>query len=353
MNWVPRMQRALLMGLVLLAPSARAATADLSFQRVELAGTYPFPVYANHDLGSDLSAIEQIVFVFHGLQRDGDAYFEAAQSLAANAHVDPATTLLIAPNFFDHTDTAKRSDLGGLPLWNDTGWMQGDVAVAGPTVSSFAVIDDLIQRFTDHAHLPKLRRIVIAGHSGGAQLVDRYAALNHADERIRGLGIDLSYVIANPSSYLYFTPVRPSGSAFVPYSLGVCPAYDQYRYGMQQLVPYANGASSAEVFRTFAKREVSFLWGTDDIDPNQRVLDKSCGAEAQGPSRYVRGHSFWRYEHLLDHDGSPLQHRAFDVVGVGHDQARMLGSKCAAALLFGPQTTVDKGADCVAVDAQQ
>ena len=38
------------------------------------------------------------------------------------------------------------------------------------------------------------------GHSGGAQLVQRYAVLNNVDGPLRRDGLALRYVIANPST---------------------------------------------------------------------------------------------------------------------------------------------------------
>jgi hypothetical protein len=289
--------------------------------------------------------------VFHGALRDGDKYFEAAEALASHAHVDPQTTLIVAPNFFDDIDARKRGDLTGMPLWKTTGWMEGAAAVDGEAVSSFGVIDDLLVRLSDPASTPHLKRIVIAGHSGGGQFVDRYAILNHVHARLVARGIDVSYVIANPSSYLYFSPERPQGDGFAPYDRSVCPDYDRYKYGVQDPVPYAQGVTGPSGFATFATRHVSFLWGSEDIDPNHPALDKSCSAEAQGPTRYVRGHSYWRYEHALDHPSGPLAHQAFDVIGVGHDQARMLGSECGSALLFGVTVHGEGTAACTPVSA--
>ncbi len=336
-----------LVAIVCPAPAAEAAPV---LQRVALSG-YPFGVYANHDLAGDLTSITAVVLVFHGLQRDGDAYFEAAETLAKNAGVDAATTLIVAPNFFDEVDEGKRSDLQGLPLWHNTGWMEGEVSVKGPKVSSYGAIDDLLVRLTDRTRAPHLERIVIAGHSGGGQWVDRYAVFNHADRRIMALGIDISYVIANPSSYLYFTPDRPDGTSFAPYSRLTCPDYDHYRYGMEDLVPYAQDVTGAEAFAAFKGRHVTFLFGSEDTDPNQRVLDKKCGAEAEGATRYERGHSFWRYEHWLNHGSAGLTHQAFDVIGVGHDQARMLGSECGSVLLFQVQFKSATTAPCRRVEA--
>ncbi len=166
----------------------------------------------------------------------------------------------------------------------------------------------------------------------------RYAVLNNVDEKVRARGIDLRYVVANPSSYLYFTPERPIApdySRFGAYSTAVCPDYDKYRYGMQDMVPYARGADPMALYRRYMQRQVTYMVGSEDNDPNHRVLDKACGAEAEGPTRLQRARGYWRYERLLATPGLASSHRTFEVVGVGHDQARMFGSQCGAQAVFG------------------
>ena len=95
-------------------------------------------------------------------------------------------------------------------------------------VSSFQVIDDLLRSLDDRKRLPTLASIVLAGHSGGAQLVQRYAVLNQIDGPLRRDGIAVRYVVANPSSYLYLTKERPrpDGKGYAPYERGICPTYN-------------------------------------------------------------------------------------------------------------------------------
>ncbi|NUA28340.1 hypothetical protein [Cupriavidus basilensis] len=337
------------------APGTAPQAAAPQWQRVRLgtgAGAYDFPVYANHPLDADLRGIREVIFVQHGLQRNGDDYFAAGAALLKQTGRNPDEVLLIAPNFPGTLDAAKGKHFDGMPIWSVQGWMSGEDAV-NPRfpVSSLQVLDDLVGMVTNKARFPAVTRVTVAGHSGGAQLVHRYAVLNNVDERIRAGGIDLRYVVANPSSYLYFTPERPRGKGFAPYDTAICTDYDKYRYGMRDMVPYARGATGDALFRRYLQRQVTYLVGSEDNDPNHRVLDKACGAEAEGPTRLERARGYLRYaQYLAAPMGSqrpPVRHQAFEVVGVGHNQHRMLGSQCGAKAVFGLAETANAdGAAC-------
>lgn len=91
--------------------------------------------------------------------------------------------------------------------------------------------------------------------------------------------------------------------------------------------------------------------GSEDNDPNHRVLDKACGAEAEGPTRLERARGYLRYQQYLavplGSQRPPVRHQAFEVVGVGHNQERMLGSQCGAKAVFGLAETANAhGAAC-------
>ncbi|MNT29865.1 hypothetical protein D3C72_1656280 [compost metagenome] len=92
---------------------------------------------------------------------------------------------------------------------------------------------------------------------------------------------------------------------------------------------------------------MTYLAGTEDNDPNHRVLDKACGAEAEGPTRLQRARGYLRYERYLASPGLVIRHQAYEVVGVGHDQAHMFGSQCGAKAVFGlPESANKEGAVC-------
>ncbi len=51
---------------------------------------------------------------------------------------------------------------------------------------------------------------VIAGHGMGGDFVQRYAAFGQAPDILEKEGIGVRFIVANPSSYLYFTASRTS-----------------------------------------------------------------------------------------------------------------------------------------------
>ena len=67
-----------------------------------------------------------------------------------------------------------------------------------------------------------MKTVIVAGHSGGRQLVQRYAVAGRGDGALVKAGIHVRYVVANPSSYVYFSPERPAGEGFATFD-AACP----------------------------------------------------------------------------------------------------------------------------------
>lgn len=324
-------------------PAPRRA-APLRWQAVELGRPghrYKMPVYANRDLAKDdLRGIRQVLIVIHGVKRDADQYFETAAALVAANPARARDTLVLAPRFSGAID----SGFAGMAAWRKASWEDGEdsVQAAGrpAPVSSFQVLDDLLRSLDDRKRLPALAGLVLAGHSAGAQLVHRYAVLNNVDGSLRRDGLALRYVIANPSSYLYLTNERPrpDGKGYARYERGICPTYNQYKYGTDKLPAYARETDDSRLFVRYAARDVVYLLGGADNNPEHRLLDKACGAEAQGATRLARGTGYVQYEHVLAARGAKpvaLRHTSFEVGGVGHDGKRMFGSICGVRALLG------------------
>lgn len=171
----------------------------------------------------------------------------------------------------------------------------------------------VIERFFDEA-LRSGRvsgsRYVLFGHSAGAQFVHRMVMLM-PEARFS------TAVSANAGYYtLPLDTKRAEGRRF-PYSLDGTPA------------------TEVSLTAAFAKPLLVML-GDRDTDPDHPQLNKSKGAEAQGPSRFDRGLNFMAVaEAEAKRLGVPIRWREITVPGVAHQAGKM--ADAAAMALFGIQ----------------
>ena len=302
------------------------------------------PAFASADLTKVHADIKRAVVVVHGRLRDADKYFDLSVR-AAKASNALGDTIIIAPQILSTADAARHDLPVNVARWKTEAWLGGDTGKAPFPVSSFEVMDAIIAQLSDRARFPHLERIIVAAHSGGAQFVQRYAVVGRADQVITAAGLQpyaegvdvnaakgpvmrVRYVVANPSSYLYFDPTRPN-------AVNHCAEYDQWRYGVVNPVGYAQGSDMKAVEQRYLTRRVIYLLGGSDIDPNHAALDKSCMAEVQGSNRLERGNNY--FAHLLKRtklQGVTLRHTRVEVPGVAHDADRMFNSVCGKAALF-------------------
>ena len=280
----------------------------------------------------DAANVSRIVILLHGRLRDADAYLLAAQRALAAASTDPAGTLLLVPQFLATADIAAHGLSADTLHWEWTSWMGGDDALGPAPLSSFDVLDAFIAQFADLARYPALREVVIAGHSGGAQVAHRYAIVAAG---CNVPGVRCRYVIANPSSYVYFDSTRPYADGVLrPADATACPGVDDWKYGVRSAPRYAESASFDALETRYAASDVIYLLGQQDRDPQHDALDRSCAAAAQGQHRLARGRYYFSYLKAR-HPG--LEHRCWEIAGVGHNGAAMLGSREGVRALFDAQ----------------
>lgn len=340
-QWFPV---AVAMGLAFFAASLLAADKAAGEQPraqvigLEAAGVaYPFAVYSNSDLRQAGAGVRRAVVLVHGVRRDADRYFGVGQALLQIAQLDASNTLLLALHFLTPSD---KSPDGNIPLWRGDNWMQCQPASGQEAVNSCGVLDGIARYLSTGGRFPALKEIVFIGHSAGGQLMQRYAVLNNTDEALRQAGIRVRYVISSPSSYLYLDASRPEGEGFKPVSSILCPGYNNFRYGPDNMVPYGQGLDGEQLFKRYAARDVLYLVGAKDNNPNHRVLDKSCGAALQGTDRLDRHRNYLRYEQFLARKWhTPVARGDMEVPGAGHEAAGIFESADVAAKIF---RTVDK-----------
>ncbi|SFC02229.1 hypothetical protein [Massilia yuzhufengensis] len=344
-----RIARTLLTGLGGLLAGGALQAASLQETPLGQDGHYRLSYYSNQPLAAAMPAITRVVIVVHGILRDADRSLASAESALAGSGADGGAVLLVAPQFWNEADAKAGKVAPATPYWHKAGWSLGYDSGDGRALSSFTVIDDLVRKFADPAAFPGVRRIVVAGHSAGAQMISRHAAFNTVHDSLRK-NVSLRYVVANAGTYMYFTGERTADT-------GACPGYDAYKYGTASFPDgfgYPHGQAPLERFRRFAARDISFLQGTDDTRPAtaEGGPDGSCAALLGGATRLARGVEHARHlRALARREGASLHSQFHRVQGVGHDEGRMWAAACAAEPLFGaPKRAGAPGAACAALD---
>jgi poly(3-hydroxybutyrate) depolymerase len=242
---------------------------------------HAMPLYRNVSLTAPNAAITRAVIVVHGSSRDASNFFYSAMTAAEQDGVD-ATTAVIAPHFECGDDNPPAGQLAWQCSGDDWSHGYGDTSW---NVSSYAVIDAVVQQLANKALFPNLTRVVVTGMGSGGQLAQRYAATNQLDPLG---GIALSYAVVSPSTYVWLDSTRPASTAG-------CSGYDDYYYGLQNRTGYVAIPSAEQIVDELVARDVAYLVGSEDTLANEGEsgLDTSCGANAQGPDRLSRAQAFF------------------------------------------------------------
>jgi len=279
------------------------------------------PYFSNGSLDGNADATRAIIVV-HGVLRDADYYYDTGIIAAAAAH-QLGRTIVIAPQFVESKDLRGHD----VPLttlrWNGR-WPGGSDALAPAPISSYEVFDAMIARLSDIRRFPRMHDVVLMGHSAGGQIVQRYAIVGKAPQLDPGPHVPVHLIVSNPSSYLYFSDWRPFPHAN-------CADFDRWRYGLAGAPRYVTGTAAALESR-FVNRNVTYLMGEADTNPNEDDLDRSCGGEAQGPYRFARAKYFIGYL-AKRHPAGTNQNYAF-VPHVHHDNRGMFTSQCGLGVTF-------------------
>lgn len=269
-------------------------------------------IYRSYALDVPNSRVTRALVMVHGTGRNADHYFLTAMSAAflAGALDD---TLIIAPHMIDATDHAEPNEI----VWQ-TSWRTGGPSRADASVSSFDFADEILRKLAKKAVFPNLQHIVVAGHSAGGQFANRYAMSN----KVHGtLGAQVSYVVANPSSYAWPSAVRPlpqddadpatakdgwnltpnavplpphTKFTFGPFDATKAPNYNNWPAGLEKRTGYTAQISDDQLRKQLVERPTTFLLGQVDTLP-LGGFDSSPTAMAQGPTRRARGEAFVKY----------------------------------------------------------
>lgn len=313
------------------------------------------PYEASRSIGETDTLVRRAVVLVPGSARNSAGAYDTLRDAAALAHAADGTSLLVAPQFLIELDITTYQLPADHLFWTDNGWKQGDQSTgtaAHPrpaAISSFAVLDSMLYQIA--ARNPNLQSVVVGGHSAGGQFVNRYAAGSSITQALQNqFGVEVSFVSANPSSYLYFDRQRPAPPAVNQFAVppaavtGACPEYDDYKYGLRNRNAYMSRLSTAQILAQYPAQRMTYLLGELDNDPAAVDLDTMCEASLQGAHRLERGTAYGFYVRHFFGGAAAVTHRPVVVPGVGHDSRAMFTSPCGVDALFG-------GAGCDPVDA--
>ena len=271
-------------------------------------------VYTSYPLGTRNDAIRRALIMVHGTNRNADHYFSTAVAAAflAGALDD---TIVIAPHLVIATDQRQPDEVD----WPGAGdsWRSGGMSPSHPELSAFDVVDELLKKLANKSTFPNMKGIVVTGHSAGGQYATRYAMANKVHET---LGVPVTYVVANPSSYAWPDAVRPLKQgdadaaaakegwktnpdnqvhvdfAYGPYDAAAekCANYNRWPLGLENRMGYTAKMTDDQLKKQLVSRPTTFLVGQVDTLP-LGGFDSSCSAMAQGPTRRSRGEAFVKF----------------------------------------------------------
>jgi hypothetical protein len=291
------------------------------------------PVFTSQDWSRSLPNIHRVVIVVHGYERNAADY--ARNMLALGP---PPDTLVLAPQFLAPEDAAAHQLPDAILRWDHELWSGGNPAIGPVALSAFDAFDTILVKLADRAIFPSLSQVVLAGFSAGGQVVQRYAIVGKGEQALIQAGIRLRFIVGSPSSYVYFGNERPlpDGTLAAFAGAAACPSYNRWKYGFAgDMPPYVATAASMGVpalETRYATRDVVYLVGGADTNPDHKYLDKSCAGEAEGPTRLARTKFF--FAAMKSRAAAVLAHRMWVIDGAPHNEAKVFGSPCGRAALF-------------------
>ena len=327
---------------------------DDTFSQNEVSGKYflvgesdyKITYFSPSNLSFKNNNIRRLVIVLHGnsrtaLTRQNDIV------QAADTEGKYLETLIISPHFISNQELVDNNLDDYHLYWRDNGWMEGALSSSSgaypreESFSSFEVVDDIISQIILGNNFPNLRQVVLTGFSGGGQFMNRYASSNRVHELFeKDYNIDFQYLIASPSSYMYFNEERRvdgSTEQFEKPNVGNCGLYNNYKYGTNMLNQYMKYYHLDTLINRYKRRKISYGVGSRDNNPNSSSMDDSCQAMFQGDHRLERATIFVNYlKHIYGDLGD--NHKLYIAQGVNHNSTTFYNRNNIRPLLF-PEIT--------------
>lgn len=332
---------------------------ELTDSQLQGLNSTDFYLYNYITTGYNATKVQRAVIMLHGLGRDAWSYFDQTHTALLNAtsrrergtrkaRLRSDEVVIMAPIFLNEQDPGcypvdqNNQPTSNALVWRASNWAEGadsiypssimdsnNTAFEPPGVSSFEALDAAVAWFSNKTVFPNINTIIVAGHSLGAQMVQRYALIG----AVPCGTAPVHFVVANPGSYAYLTEWRPR-------SYDKCPdTFNNWKFGLNgysqsylsdfiaDSLDTTNDVES--VVQRYRRRIISYLFGLEDHGKG----DTRCEALAQGTTHLGRGRNFVKHLEGMD-GGFPNTHSVNYVEGVSHDGLGMFQSKAGLERLF-------------------
>jgi len=331
------------------ATACTTATAECTEWVTLGAGPARSMIYTSYSLDKRNDRIRRALIMVHGTNRNADHYFTTAMAAAFLAGaVDDG--IVIAPRLIACADKPEVNEV----VWSCGGdsWRSGGASTSHPDFNSFDFADQILRKLANKHTFPNMQAIVVAGHSAGGQFVTRYEMSNRVHDT---LGVPVSYVVANPSSYSWPVAIRPGASGdaepadakdgwksesvhtnftFAPYDGSQCQTYNRWPFGLENRASgYTSKLSDEQLKKQLVSRPTTYLLGQVDTLP-LGGFDSSCGAMAQGPTRRARGEAFVKFVN----ETLGAKHTAIIVSECGHNDRCVYTTDAVLPVIFPKET---------------
>lgn len=274
--------------------------------RLEVENNIFMPYYIER---KDYTKAQRIVMVLQGKPRDAWRYPNLMRYTGMCAVSNPDLSvnqedyIVTAPIIYN-TDDLKAGGAQATDLvWSGGSWATGGIT-KGPgdtTYTTFKALDALVSQWFNTTMFPNVKSVVIAGHSAGAILAQRYAILR---EEVEGEDENMKWFISDAGAYAWPSDDRPienppesNGCKSNAENCEMTPACDarknEWPYGLNISDPstmnvYARSRIQKDkqgLLNTYLNRRIQYTYAELDNGPG----DTHCEAQYQGASHIERG----------------------------------------------------------------
>ena len=250
-----------------------------------------FDFYANYPIyepNAKWINLEKAVIVVHGASINPDDYYGYLTTTLQALNISNKT-ILIAPDF--KQNAVASNDL----YWSSLGYRDGKPSNSTAKISSFEVLDKLINRLADKNFFPVLNEIIITGQSSGGRFLHTYAAGNRSESAHPD--IHFEYIVSESQYFYYPTNERideQTNSLYVPSN---CNGLQIWPFGYETAPDYVGILDKATFDERFVNRSVTYLLGNGSGTDNE-LNTTACEAVLSGSSRYKRGENMYLFMDL-------------------------------------------------------